>query len=66
LVTNDPLKPTPTLLIKLGSILVHFEEVSSPGGHPLDMVALQGLIDDPEVKAWRAEMDKKALLPVKR
>jgi len=62
----DPLAPAASLLIKLGSIAVHADEYLSPGGHPLDKVALDGLLRDPEVVAWRKAMDAMAFLPVKR
>lgn len=64
--TTDPLKPSITLLVKLGSIAVHAEEILSPKGHEVDRVALQTLFDDAEVIAWRKAMDKMAMLPVKR
>jgi hypothetical protein len=63
---SDPLKPSASLLVKLGSIAVHAEELMSPGGHPFDRDALVTLYGDPEVIAWRAEMDSMAMLPVKR
>lgn len=62
----DPLKPSPALLIKLGSIIVHMEELHSPKGHPLDKNALDSLTGDPEVREWFAAMNKMAFLPVKR
>lgn len=62
----DPLKPSVSLLVKLGSIAVHAEELASPKGHPFDRDALKTLYDDPEVIAWRSAMDKMAMLPVKR
>lgn len=62
----NPLQPTPSLLVKLGSIAVHAEELMSPGGHPFDKAALGTLYDDPEVKEWIAQMTKMAMLPVKR
>ena len=62
----DPLKPNASLLVKLGSIAVHAEELTSPTGHHYDGVALQSLLDDQEVKTWLSEMDKMAFLPKKR
>jgi len=59
-------EPGLTLLVKLGSIAVHAEELMSPGAHPLDISALEGLLNDLEVKEWLAKMNKLALLPVKR
>ena len=64
--TTDPLKPSVSLLVKLGSIAVHVQEMLGPGGHHFDKAALDGLNDDPEVKEWVNAMDAMALLPVKR
>lgn len=63
---KDPLKPTPQLLIKLGSIIVHFEELTSPGAHEVDKAAIDTLMEDEEVVEWMKSMDKMAFLPVKR
>lgn len=63
---NDPFKPSVSLLVKLGSIAVHAEEIMSPKAHDFDKTAIQTLLDDPEVFEWRKAMDKKAMLPVKR
>lgn len=63
---NKILNPDMTLLIKLGSIAVHVDEMLSPRGHEFDRVALQSLLEDPEVKVWIDEMDKLALVPKKR
>lgn len=65
-VETSPLKPSTTLLVKLGSIIVHSEELISPTGHAFDKVALEQLMGDPEVKEWISEMDKMAFLPKKR
>ena len=62
----EALKPSAQLLIKLGSIIVHYEEMLAPGGHGFDKVALDTLLADPEVKAWMEAMDRGAFLPVKR
>lgn len=62
----DVLKPTASVLIKLGSIARHVEEALAPDGHPLDLAAVKGLLADPEVKAWMTDADALALLPVKR
>lgn len=64
--SSNPLKPTPTLLVKLGSIAVHVEEMLSPKGHHFDKAVLDSLLSDPEVKAWLEQMDKLALIPRKR
>ena len=59
-------KPSLSLLVKLGSIVVHADEMLSPKGHVYDRLALQQAIADTEVQEWLKEMDKMALLPVKR
>lgn len=64
---TDPLKPTLTLLMKLGSIAVHVEELFSEKGNvQFDKPAIESLLEDSEVKQWIAEMNKSALLPKKR
>lgn len=65
-VTGDPLKPSAALLCKLGSIIVHAEELASPTGHGFDKIALEQLMKDPEVAEWMAGMRSMAMLPVKR
>ena len=68
----DALHPNPTLLIKLGSAVVHAEEAwESFDSGRLDAVAFdrgafESVARDPEVLAWREEMTKMAFLPVKR
>jgi hypothetical protein len=63
---TDPLAPPATLLVKLGSALVHAQEMTEPGAHPLDLEAFKSLCADPEVAAWLEAMGALALLPVKR
>lgn len=63
---NDPLKPSVELLIKLGSVIVHQEEMMSEKGHHFDKHALDTVRNDPEVVEWLAKMTKMAFLPVKR
>ena len=60
------LAPGPSLLCKLGSIVVHTDEMLSADGHIFDRVALDQLLSDPEVKEWLAAMDAAAMLPRKR
>jgi hypothetical protein len=60
------LQPNPTVLIKLGSIAVHMDEMLSEKGHAFDVETIRALLNDEEVKDWLAEMDKLALLPRKR
>lgn len=59
-------QPSMSLLCKLGSIMVHAEEALSPTGHEFDKTALDQLLTDPEVVAWRRQMESAAMLPVKR
>jgi hypothetical protein len=61
---KDPLKPEITLLMKLGSIAVHTEELLSTDGHQFDKAVLDTLLQDPEVQGWIKSMG--ALLPEKR
>lgn len=63
---SDPLKPSVALLVKLGSLVVHFEEFHSKSGHDFDLHALETLQADPEVQHWLSAMTKMAMLPVKR
>lgn len=51
-------------LVKLGSIVVHADELTSPHGHAVDSVAIRSLLDDPDVKAWIKSMGP--MLPLKR
>jgi hypothetical protein len=62
----NPLQPSPALLSKVGSIIQHLHEGKSAAGHHLDVVAMNSLLDDPEVVAWLKAMDELALLPRKR
>lgn len=63
---ESPLTPTASLLVKLGSIIVHYQEAISPTGHHFDKAALDGLMNDQEVKEWLKSMDSLSLLPKKR
>lgn len=62
----DVLKPPASLLCKIGSIIVHTEEMNSPDGHGFDRLALNQLLADPEVIGWLEGMGKLSMLPVKR
>lgn len=68
---TEALKPSATLLVKLGSIAVHAEEHlenfrTRPDAALFDEQALKDLLADSEVVAWREAMDAMAFLPVKR
>ncbi len=43
------LEPDASLLCKLGSIVVHVEEMLAPGGHEFDRQALLSLLTNDEV-----------------
>jgi hypothetical protein len=63
---TGPLTPPMSLLVKLGSIAVHVDELLSARGHTYDRVAIQSLLDDTEVQLWLRVMNEMAMLPVKR
>jgi hypothetical protein len=60
----DTLQAKLSLLLKLGSIAVHAEEMLSPGGHACDRAALESLLSDSEVQNWIKDMG--VYLPAKR
>jgi hypothetical protein len=62
----NPLKPSPSLLCKVASVVVHAEEMLSPSGHDYDKQALISALQDPELKNWIQEMTKMGMAPVKR
>lgn len=61
---DEMLAPSLALLMKLGSIAVHADEMLSTDGHVFDRVALKSLLTDPDVVAWIKKMGE--LLPRKR
>ena len=63
---RGPLSPGTSLLVKLGSLIVHHEEAVSPNAHPIDVQTYEELRADPEVEIWFEEMNGMGLLPVKR
>ncbi len=63
---SDPLKPPITILIKLGSITVHVDEMLSAHGHDFDRIAIESLLSDPELVEWLKQMTSLALLPLNR
>ena len=54
------------LQAKIGSILVHFEEALSDGGHHFDLDTARGLLAQADIQEWLEELRKMALVPVKR
>lgn len=63
---SDALNPSPALLCKLGSIVVHVDEMLSVHGHDYDRIAIKNILSDPDIKLWISEMEKMAMVPVKR
>lgn len=62
----EALKPSATLLVKLGSLAIHIEEAISSKGHHFDIATIKGQLQDEELREWLKAMDKLALLPKKR
>lgn len=58
--------PSKAVVIKLGSIARHAQEMIGPSGHPVDVQAIRALLSDPEVAEWMEQADAMALLPVMR
>lgn len=53
--------------MKLASIAVHADEFLFSGqGHLFDKDAIRNLLDDAEVKEALADLDRQALIPVRR
>ena len=63
---SDPLKPPPSLLAKIGSIVVHTDEYLSVEGHNYDREAINALLAAPDVREWLEAMAGLALVPQKR
>ncbi len=63
---NSPLELSAPLASKLGSVVVHVEEMLSPTGHDFDRIALEGLLADPDIREWITDLQAMALVPVKR
>ncbi len=60
------LSPPATTLIKLGSLIIHYQEWTSQSGDIHDKIAIDVLETDPEITAWLSGMTKAAFLPLKR
>ncbi len=63
---TDPFKPSASLLAKLGSLIVHYQEALSSKGHQYDHAAIATLETDPEVFEWLIRMDGMSMIPRKR
>lgn len=57
--------PDQMTAIKLASLAVHADEMTSPTGAPVDATAIRSIVEDDDVKAFLNAMPD-ALLPVKR
>lgn len=62
------MNPSPALLAKLGSLIVHADEYldAAGKGHPFDKDAFDALLKDPEVDDWLKAMGKLAMIPLRR
>lgn len=60
---GQSLIPT-VVMAKLGSIVVHADELLSPGGHSADLIALLAALSSPELKTWLQA--NSVMLPLKR
>lgn len=63
---NKCFKPSVSLLVKLGSLIIHCQEFQSGTGHNFDKIVFESLLKDEEVIEWMKEMNSMALLPVPR
>lgn len=67
-IINNPLKPSATLLIKLGSAMIHAEELIETkydiSSRIFDEAAFNTVAQDPEVVEWVKQMGP--MLPRKR
>ena len=55
-----------TLTLKLASLAVHIEEMFSKKGHDFDRIAIEGLLQDKEVRTFLDDPKNKVFLPAKR
>lgn len=54
------------LLLKLASIVIHYEEWTSKQSDPVDKTAIDSLRQDPEVRAFLDNPSNAVFFPVKR
>lgn len=54
-----------SLAVKLGSVVVHADELTSPQGHRFDSSTLRSLVEDSEIQEWLDSFSS-GLLPAKR
>lgn len=62
----DTYAPPIALLVKLGSLAVHIDEMLSVHGHSFDREAIKALLADRDLLAWLASMDGAGFLPIRR
>jgi hypothetical protein len=63
----NPMEPSPAMLVKLGSLIVHYEEFTAPNsGHEFDKLAIDAIRQQPDVREWFTQMDNMGMLPKKR
>lgn len=58
-----------SLLVTLGSIVVHVEEMldeTNPNSRHFDEMAIRTLLQNTELQTWLEGLQRQALLPVKR
>ena len=63
---KDPLKPSLNILMKLGSIAVHADEIVMEQPLEIDRMVVKNLLEDKELQEWMKDMNEQGLLPVKR
>ena len=63
---KDPLNPSLSVLVKLGSLVVHANEYLSAGGHQFDLSVFYSGLSDDEIREWLASMNALGFLPVRR
>lgn len=63
---TDMMKPSPALLCKLASLVVHAAEAMSSNAHSWDITALRRDLRDPEVRKWCEKMIDAAMAPMPR
>ena len=59
---SETLKPSISILCKLGSLAIHDLEFNGPNRDALDLIAAKQILTDPEVVEWLEQMQKIALI----
>jgi hypothetical protein len=55
-----------SVVVKLGSILVHIDEGLTAEGHPFDFETIRSLLADRDIQALLKFLDRDGLLPLRR